>query len=144
MTKLEISRVAFLIYFMMGRLRNKMRSICSEFFWKRCGRLLRRLSECHVHSLWLWFLHSSSLQSVAMQSDARSDGTIRTVETSFLWSAFVCRRHSVMSVGTFRTVHRLSNQLERHMCFLSLSPGCPWFGILCVPETRARSAKPPS
>ena len=49
-----------------------------------------------------------------------------------------------MSVGTFRTVHRLSNQLEHHMCFWSLSPRCPWFGILCVPETLARSAKPPS
>ena len=84
-TKLEISRVAFLIYFMIGRLRNKMRSSGSEFFWKRCGRLLRRLSECHVDSLWPWFLHSSSLQSVALQSDAGSDGAFQMVETGFLW-----------------------------------------------------------
>ena len=66
-------------------MRGKMRSICSEFCWEKCGRLLRRLSECHVHSLWSWFLHSSSLQSVALQSDAGSDGALRTVETSFLW-----------------------------------------------------------
>ena len=50
-----------------------------------CGCLLRRLSECHVHSLWPWFLHSSSMQSVALQSDAGSDGELRMVETGFLW-----------------------------------------------------------
>ena len=86
-TILEISRVAFLIYFMIGRLRNKMRSVCSEFCWVKCACfcLLRGLSECHVHSLWSWFLHSTSLQSVPLQSDAGSDGALRTVETGFLW-----------------------------------------------------------
>ena len=74
MTILDISRVIFLIYFMIGRLRNKMRSICSEFCWEKCACLLRGLKQCHVHSLCPWFLHTSSLQSVALQSDAGSDG----------------------------------------------------------------------